>query len=302
MSMERTASYFTVGVFVTLAFVAVVGFLIWLAGASDLGPYVRYTVLFTDPVSGLSQESTVKYKGVDVGRILGMRLAPDRPDLVMVDIEVKANTPVRQSTTAVIEMQGMLGVSYVELETTDLGAEPPPMLAGEDYPVLKGQGSRLQRFFDDLPNIADQLETTLSSIDALSKEGEKTAGAIRDLSDNVNKQVETALSTFSDFSKEGAKTASSLRELSDNANKQLDTALSSIDDFSKEGSRTASSLRALTDNANKRLDTTLSSIEDFSKEASRTAASIRGLTDRLKEDPSQILRPRTQQRGVAIAK
>jgi phospholipid/cholesterol/gamma-HCH transport system substrate-binding protein len=300
--MERTASYFTVGIFVSLAFLALVGFLIWLAGASDLGPYTRYTIYFSDPVSGLTAEAGVKYKGVDVGRIIGMRLAPDSADLVKVDIEVKAETPVRQSTIAEIEMQGMLGVTYIELATPDLNDQPAPKLAAEDYPVLKGQGSRLQRFFDDLPNIADQLEKTLSSVDALSKEGERTAGAIRDLADNVNQQVQTALSTFSGFSKEGSKTASSLRELSDNANKRLDKTLSSIDAFTNEGTKTASSLRALTDTANKRLETTLSSIDDLSKEATRAAGSIRGLADTLKQDPSQILRPRPSQRGVAIAK
>jgi phospholipid/cholesterol/gamma-HCH transport system substrate-binding protein len=302
MIMERTASYFTVGIFVTFAFLALIGFLIWLTGAGDLGPYVRYTVYFTDPVSGLSNEAVVKYKGVDVGRILAMRLAPDSADLIKVDIEVRENTPVRQSTTAEIETQGMLGVTYIELETPDLGDRPPAWLSSEDYPVLNGQGSRLQRLFDDLPNVVDQLETTLASIDTLSKEGEKTADAIRTLSDNVNKQVETALSTFADFSKEGAKTASSLRELSDNANRRLDTTLSSFDDFSKEGSKAAGSLRALSENANKKLETTLSSIDDLSKEAGRTAASIRGLTDKLKEDPSQILRPPASPRGVAIAK
>ncbi len=91
--MERTANYFTVGVFVSVAMLALVGFLIWLIGAQDFGRYVRYTVYFTDPVSGLADDAVVKYKGVDVGRILGMRLAPEGTDLVKIDIEVREGTP-----------------------------------------------------------------------------------------------------------------------------------------------------------------------------------------------------------------
>jgi phospholipid/cholesterol/gamma-HCH transport system substrate-binding protein len=302
MTMERTASYFTVGVFVSLALLALVGFLIWLAGAHDFGRYVRYTIYFTDPVSGLADEAVVKYKGVDVGRILRMRLAPEGTDLIKVDIEVREETPVRQSTTAEIEMQGILGASYIELATANADDGPPPRLSAEDYPVLKGQPSRLQQLFEDLPKVVDQLQTTLASIDELSREGTKTAGSIRDFSDNVNKKLDTTLSTFDEFSKESTKTASSLRELSENANKKLQTTLSSIEDFSNESTKTASSLRELSDTANKRLDSALSSIDDFSKEGKRTAASIRGLAEKLKDDPSQVLRPPPAQKGVVIAK
>ena len=87
--MERTASYFTVGLSVILACLALIGFMIWLAGgARDFGRTARYTVYFTDPISGLSEEAPVKYRGVDVGRILRTRLAPDATNLVKVDIEV----------------------------------------------------------------------------------------------------------------------------------------------------------------------------------------------------------------------
>jgi len=299
--MERTASYFTVGIFVSVVALALVGFLIWLAGVHDFGGYVRYTVYFTDPVSGLADEAVVKYKGVDVGRILRMRLAPGDTDLVKIDIEVREDTPVRQNTTAEIQTQGVLGSSYIELDTENAGGDPPVRVSDDDYPVLKGRGSRLQRFFDELPNVAEQLKTTLSSIDALSKEGSKTASSIRDFSENANKRIDTTLSTFEAFSKESTKTAAALRELSDNVNRKLDTTLSAIDDFAKEGRRTAGSLRELSDNANKQLETTLSAIDDFSKEGGRTAASIRGLADKLKDDPSQILRAPSQ-RGVAIPK
>src|SRR4030095_1245045 len=107
--MEKNANYFFVGIFVSLALLALVGFTIWLMGAGDFARYQRYTVYFTEPVSGLVHEAVVKYKGVEVGRILGLRLAPERTDLVKVDIEVKEGTPIRAGTTAGIELQGITG-------------------------------------------------------------------------------------------------------------------------------------------------------------------------------------------------
>ena len=98
--MEKDAHYFTIGVFVSVTLLALVGFSIWLAGVHDFARHERYTIYFTEPVSGLDEQATVKYKGVEVGKILGMRLTPMRNDLVKVDVEVKADTPVRSRTIA----------------------------------------------------------------------------------------------------------------------------------------------------------------------------------------------------------
>jgi phospholipid/cholesterol/gamma-HCH transport system substrate-binding protein len=183
--MEKDASYFTVGIFVTLAFLALVGFSIWLAGGHDFAKYHRYTIYFTDPVSGLTDDATVKYKGVQVGRILNMRLAPERTDLVKVDVEVKEGTPVRAQTVAGIEIHGITGQSYIELATATTDMDPPMYVDGEPYPVLKGNGSELRKFFEELPKVSEQLASTLSSINELSKEGSKMAGSIRGLSDKL---------------------------------------------------------------------------------------------------------------------
>src|SRR4030095_6852893 len=67
--MEKNANYFIVGLFVSLALLALVGFTIWLMGAGDFSQKQRYTIYFTDTVSGLVNEAVVKYQGVNVGRI-----------------------------------------------------------------------------------------------------------------------------------------------------------------------------------------------------------------------------------------
>src|SRR4051812_23005101 len=115
--MEREANYALVGTFVCVTILAAVLFTVWLAGVHTTGHYDRYTVYFTDPVSGLDRDSTVKYKGVDVGKILKMRIDPERVDLVKVDIEIKSETPVYADTSARIEGQGITGVSYIQLAT-----------------------------------------------------------------------------------------------------------------------------------------------------------------------------------------
>jgi phospholipid/cholesterol/gamma-HCH transport system substrate-binding protein len=296
--MEKEANYFFVGIFVSLAILALVGFTIWLMGSGDFSAKQRYTIYFTDTVSGLANEAAVKYQGVDVGRIVGIRLAPEHNNLVKVDVEVKEGTPIHGGTIGTIELQGITGSSYVELTTPTDDQTPLRVVRGEPYPVLEGRGSELRAFLDSLPDMAMKLQSALGSVEEFAQEGAKMAGSI------------------DAFSKEGTKTATAIRGLADNLKGEIGSlrgdvgrAVASIEGFSKEGAKTAESIRGLSDNLKGEIGTirsdlgnTLSSIQQFSKEGARTADSIRGLADTLKEDPSQVLRGPSSQRGVVIPK
>src|SRR5262249_22256699 len=157
------------------------------------GRYDRYTIYFSDPISGLTEDATVRYKGLPVGRILATRLAEDRSDLIKVDIEVKDGTPVNADTVAQLETQGRTGQSHLELSTPKLSGAPPPTPEGEKYPVLKGQGSKLAKFMDDLPNVSKQLTTTLNSIEGFTKGGTKTVESIKSLSDSLKENPQQIL-------------------------------------------------------------------------------------------------------------
>jgi phospholipid/cholesterol/gamma-HCH transport system substrate-binding protein len=203
--MEKDAKYFTVGVFVSLVLLVLVAFSIWLTGTHDLSRHDRYTIYFTDPVAGLNDESLVKYKGIDVGKIVALRLSPDRNDLVKADIEVKAGTPIHAATTAVIESQGITGQSYIELATDNADQAPPMRLADEPYPVLKGSGSQFDKFMAELPALGKQMGTTLSSLDTtlssvndLTRAGTKTADSIKGLADSLKENPSQILTGPSD--------------------------------------------------------------------------------------------------------
>jgi phospholipid/cholesterol/gamma-HCH transport system substrate-binding protein len=183
--MEKDANYLAVGLFVSIALVVLVGFLIWLMGVHTSGRYDRYTVYFKDPVSGLTDKGIVRYMGVDVGKVVALRLTDDHPEIVKVDIEVKEKTPIAGGTEAKIAMQGITGTSSIELSTDHNDKTKPKIVAGEKYPVLEGKGSALSKFFDGLPQMGNQLQTTLSSIDEFSRGSTKMVESIRDLADKL---------------------------------------------------------------------------------------------------------------------
>ena len=81
--MEKEANYFTVGVFVSVTLLALVGFSIWLAGVHDLGHHDRYTVYFTDPDGHRFEFFCETVPDDEEGkRVLGAYNAPSEPVVI----------------------------------------------------------------------------------------------------------------------------------------------------------------------------------------------------------------------------
>ena len=74
--MEPKVSSVVVGVFVVLLGTTVLAIVIWLGKTDYRGVYDRYYVFTRESVTGLSVDSSVKYRGVDVGRVKEVILNP----------------------------------------------------------------------------------------------------------------------------------------------------------------------------------------------------------------------------------
>ncbi len=149
--METKANYLAVGAFVLLVIAGLFGFVLWL-GKGEIDREVdRYVVYFRGSVSGLTDSSTVRYRGVPVGSVSDIRIDPDNSEQVRVMIEVKRDTPVKEDSVASLELQGITGLVNVQLGG---GAADSPRLEpkpGEELAVIAAAPSKLEALFEDLP-------------------------------------------------------------------------------------------------------------------------------------------------------
>ena len=76
--MEREANYAAVGGFVVLIALLAGLFVYWYAGVREHRDYRRYEIYFDGSVSGLSDGGSVRYLGVEVGRVVRIRLERKR--------------------------------------------------------------------------------------------------------------------------------------------------------------------------------------------------------------------------------
>jgi phospholipid/cholesterol/gamma-HCH transport system substrate-binding protein len=151
--MEPKVNYLLVGLFVVVLGAASLAVVLWLSKGEYAGVYDRYYTYMRESVSGLSVDSVVRYQGVEVGRVKEIVLDPNDPEEVRLALDLVRGTPVKEDTVAVLETQGLTGLTTVNL--TDGTRDSPPLTAkpGQKYPVIKSGPSLLHRLDSALSRI-----------------------------------------------------------------------------------------------------------------------------------------------------
>ena len=133
--MAKKTSSFLVGLFVTLGLVLGTVLIIWVGASRYFEPGNRYATYFDESVQGLQKDSTVKYRGVDVGRVERIRVAPDN-HLVEVVMKIDLTEDIRKGMAAELKSAGITGIMFVELARISPGerVSTPKITFATEYP------------------------------------------------------------------------------------------------------------------------------------------------------------------------
>ncbi|MBZ0268370.1 MlaD family protein [bacterium] len=186
--MEAKANYVLVGLFVLLLGVAAVASLFWLAGWGR-GSEEVYLVLMEESVSGLTVDAPVKYRGVDVGRVVAMDLRPEDPHVIQLTLSVSPETPVLVDTRAQLEFQGLTGLAFVNLIGGTRGAPRLKAEPGQELPVIRSAPSILVRLDDGVSALLVSLTGTSDRIARLL--GEVDENRLARAIDNLDRLTKT---------------------------------------------------------------------------------------------------------------
>jgi phospholipid/cholesterol/gamma-HCH transport system substrate-binding protein len=154
--MEPKVNYVLVGLFVALLGATVLGGILWLGKTDYRGIYDRYMAYMRESVAGLSVNSTVKYRGVDVGRVKDIALNPDNPEEVQLTLDIVRGTPIKTDTIAVLEFQGLTGLATVNLTGGSREALPLQALEGQEYPIIRTGPSLFVRLDDAITRLLSE--------------------------------------------------------------------------------------------------------------------------------------------------
>ena len=309
--MERSANYAAVGAFVLVVTLVGALFVYWYTDTREHRDFNRYEVYFDSTVSGLERGSAVRYLGVGVGRVAGMRIDPRDPSRVMVIVDIDSTTPVSKKTVAELSLQGITGLLYVDLlqprhEHSDL-LEVPSF----EYPVIRSRESRLQTFLQDLPQLATRIGDVVERADRLLSD--QNLSAFSNTLANVNKASSGLPQTLHDVNELLAELRSATGQISASARDLRNI----LDTAGPDAEATVSRLHVVADNIAKATDLVdkiiadnrqdirsftrdgLPELERFLHEGRAAAEEIRALSASLRDDPSRLLYQQPPQ-GVEI--
>lgn len=181
--MERKVNFALVGLFVIMLGAAWLVISLWLALGDFRTQYTTYHVYMVESVSGLYLDAPVKYRGVEIGKVSDIELDPRVPDQVQLTLGIESSVPIKEDTIAVLTVQGLTGIAFVDLTGGSLDA---PLLAakeGEEFPVIESGPSffsRLDMSGTELIANVNVLANRLGSV--LDTDGVQT---LRDLLVNI---------------------------------------------------------------------------------------------------------------------
>jgi phospholipid/cholesterol/gamma-HCH transport system substrate-binding protein len=178
--MVRHVSSRALGLFVTVGVILGVAAIIWVGASKYFEKGNRYVTYFNESVQGLQQDSAVKYRGVDVGRVEGIRVAPDNR-LIEVVMKIRLKEEVEKNNVASLRVVGITGIVFIELDRRDPG-EPdlsPRIDFASEYPIIPSRPSQLRQIFSGIDEIVEKIKQV--DLEGISKSITHSAKAAEDL-------------------------------------------------------------------------------------------------------------------------
>lgn len=161
--MENRASYFFVGIFVFGVFFASLGFLFWLGGWSKDESFKYYEIHTQESVAGLSVKAPVRLLGVEVGSVEDISIYTKENLGVNIRIKVKKDTPIKEDTFATLELQGITGLKFIQLQGGSENSKE--LISDDDYAVIKFRES----FFTNIDKQSERIFSLIETADEKSR-------------------------------------------------------------------------------------------------------------------------------------
>jgi phospholipid/cholesterol/gamma-HCH transport system substrate-binding protein len=146
-----------------------------------------YEIVTTQTIPGLNPQATVRYRGLEIGRVEDIVFDPRVTGQILIKLSIDDGAPVTTTTFAALGYQGVTGIAFIQLDDERTGS---PLLKSDPahmarIPLRPGLLDQLEKrglaILEKTENIADRLN------DVLSKENTaKLSGAI----DNIGKAAE----------------------------------------------------------------------------------------------------------------
>ncbi len=275
--MESKTNYTVVGIGVLVLAIGIVIAAIWLSLGFDHRKYDTYTVYVREAVSGLSDDSIVKYNGVKVGVVSKIELNQVDPQEVRILLKIEQGVPITTSTQATLITQGITGTTYLGLSASTPSLFPLQKTPGEPYPVIPYKPSFLNQLEKNLNNLSIGLKQVFNKKNA------------RYLKDSL-KNLETVTDALAENKKAIDQSLKDLPEILSGLKISVRKFNAMAVDLSQAGKNVTTTMRTSRDAVDKLSQQALPPFTLFMQKLDAIAANIERLSVQLRQNPAVIIR------------
>lgn len=295
--MERKVNYALVGLFVIALGAAWLVISLWLTLGDFRTQYTTYHVYMDESVSGLYMDAPVKYRGVEIGKVREIKLNPRTTDQVQLTLAIESSVPIKTDTIAVLTVQGLTGIAFVDLTGGSLDA---PLLAaqqGEEFPVITSGPSFFSRLdMSGTELIANLNVLTNRLVSMLDADGRESLRGIlvniRDITGAVASRKADLEQSVVNARLMLAQVDTTARAFEDTAAKVI-SAVDTVDDMARKISATTEVITEYVHGSGTGIQDftqqTLPELGALISELRELTQSLNGISRKLEEDPRILL-------------
>jgi phospholipid/cholesterol/gamma-HCH transport system substrate-binding protein len=316
--MSAPTNHWKLGLFVVGAVLFGIGFFIYLGTRAIPKETVTYNAYFDESVTGLDMGSPVKFRGVTIGNVSSIELAPDRRHVKVAfeftvatldqlgiarDAGEKTRLPIPPNLRAQLTSTGVTGIKYIQLDFFDQASLQTPELP---FPVgdrnIPAQASSMKNIEASVVQTADRLPEVTEHVVNLLTRAERIAEQVETqrLPERLNfllTHFDHTLTTLDEklgqldtkgLSQDSRAVLSSFHGTAQRANRLLDRMdgdrglLASAERFSSSLGDAASNANGFT-----------TEMEHTLRDVSEAAAAVRDLADALERQPDMLIKGRS---------
>jgi phospholipid/cholesterol/gamma-HCH transport system substrate-binding protein len=298
--MSDRSSKFLIGLFVIAGSLIGAVLIIWVSASDFFMKGSTYVSYFDESVQGLQTDSAVKYRGVEIGKVDSIKVAPDY-QLIEVVMKINLSGDLHNHTYAQLKTAGITGIVFIELDRIRAGEtlESQQINFKAAHPIIPSRRSEISRFLADTDKImqkikeidfngiSQQLKNTTKAIETFLA-GDRTDRIMNNLesmSVNLDKavaRIDRALAEgkIEDVLKETSETLLNARQLI-NRTKQEIAALNLTEQTAKTG--------AVLETLDKRTKSIALDLQDTSENLRVTSENLQKLSESLNSNPSELI-------------
>jgi phospholipid/cholesterol/gamma-HCH transport system substrate-binding protein len=242
--MENKSHATAAGLFVVLALALVVALAAWLS--RDMGARRMFEISTNSIVTGLQPQAAVRFRGVSVGKVDSIGFDAATPGNVLIRLSVDAAAPITSTTFATLDLQGVTGLTYVQLDDraptggplTSSDAQPAriPLRAGllatlsergaEALTQLEATSERLTQLLSD----ANQ-KALVGSVQNIGQAAQDLSTLSKGLDTTVRNQLRPALASLPPLAQSAGSTLEALRASSGEIGQAANAAKQTVTEF-----------------------------------------------------------------------